>query len=509
VIKVACPLEQYHEYEEYLNMMNEKGFTDAEALALLPQDELAKDMKTDKEHTRVIKAAINSDDTNTKKTAIDAIASWGVDEVVSLGLKDDVGVKAAFDQLGIDISKIDVSWDDVSLDDATKVAAYVTAGHPKAIAYVDAVIQDALKTNSTSTDKLAAILLLDILGKGGMTSTFGTTSPIGKIKNIDQMMRVYDDYYNDVNNIDINKLEVGKTTQGVAITWTDGFGKERSQLMMDNQGNVWNPQTKKFENTTADKEGNSFIQEVMQIDKYTKITLNPEQYAKAVLDYLTGIKSTTDKETRESLWAIFVEQISNYNSLMWTCTGSGCLSGGNESSGGGGGGGGGSSGSGSGDKDLTENTLLVDTGAVTDVSIYANDELIGTCNTAITLDTGNYVIKATKDGYETVTFALLLGNYPVTKQVDMKKIANKINAFIKGIGGLEKLTNEHIFFVYCALKETNTSESEWRTLPKSLSPAITTMIERPTKYDVQYLRYMIEGEYTKAKLLVDEGKVTL
>jgi hypothetical protein len=26
---------------------------------------------------------------------------------------------------------------------------------------------------------------------------------------------------------------------------------------------------------------------------------------------------------------------------------------------------------------------------------------------------------------------------------------------------------------------------------------------------VQYLRYMIEGEYTKAKLLVDEGKVTL
>ena len=171
-------------------------------------------------------------------------------------------------------------------------------------------------------------------------------------------------------------------------------------------------------------------------------------------------------------------------------------------------GGGGSSG-GSTSEDLKENTLLVDTGAITDVSIYANDELVGTCNTAITLDTGNYVIKAVKDGYETVTFALLLGNYPVTKQVDMNKVASKINAFIKGIGGLENLTNEHIFFVYCAIKETNTTESEWRTLPKSLSPAITTMIERPTRYDVQYLRYMIEGDYTKAKLLVDEGKVTL
>ena len=523
---MACPIGQWRNYEKYLNEMNKKGYTDAEAIQELLKNENTKqktlndlkelkDVKSEKyneKKARLIRALMESTDTDAKKTTSDIITNWGVDDAIELRLDDDVNVKNAFDKIGIDISaiaSIKISWDDVSLDDAEKITKFVTAGHPKAIAYVDAVIQDALKTNSTSTDKLAAILLLDILGKGGMTSTFGTTTPIGQIKNIDQMMKIYDDYYNDVNNIDINKLEVGKTTQGVAITWTDGFGKERSQLMMDNQGNVWNPQTKKFENTTADKEGNSFIQEVMQIDKYTKITLNPEQYAKAVLDYLTGIKSTTDKETRESLWAIFVEQISNYNSLMWTCTGSGCLSGGNESSGGGGGGGGGSSGSGSGDKDLTENTLLVDTGAVTDVSIYANDELIGTCNTAITLDTGNYVIKATKDGYETVTFALLLGNYPVTKQVDMKKIANKINAFIKGIGGLEKLTNEHIFFVYCALKETNTSESEWRTLPKSLSPAITTMIERPTKYDVQYLRYMIEGEYTKAKLLVDEGKVTL
>ena len=119
-----------------------------------------KDMKADKEHTRLMKAAINSDDANTKKTAIDAITSWGVDSVVELGLKDDVGVKAAFDKMGIDISAIDVSWDDVSLDDAEKVTKYVNAGHPKAVAYVDAVIQEALKTNSTNTDKLAAILPL-------------------------------------------------------------------------------------------------------------------------------------------------------------------------------------------------------------------------------------------------------------------------------------------------------------------------------------------------------------
>jgi hypothetical protein len=507
---MTCALGQYHIYEEYLNMMNAKGFTDAEAIALLPQEELAKDMKEDKEHTRLMKAAINSDDTNTKKTAIDAITSWGVDSVIELGLKDDVGVKAAFDKLGIDISAIDVSWDDVSLDDAEKVTKYVNARHPKAIAYVDAVIQEALKANSTSTDKLAAILLLDMLGKGGMSSTFGTTTPMGKIKNIDQAMRIYDEYYNDISNIDTDKLKTGKTSQGVAITWADGFGKERSQQMMDNQGNVWNPQTKKFENTTADKEGNTFIQEVLQVDKYTKLTLNPEKYAEAVLDYIKGVQrvSPDDKSALEALQAIFIEKISNYNSLMWTCTGSGCLSGGSESSGGGGGGG--SSGDSSGkNKDLTENTLLVDTGAITDVSIYANEELVGTCNTAITLATGSYVIKATKDGYETITFALLLGNYPVTKQIDMKKIAQRITAFIKGIGGLENLTNEHIFFVYCALKETITTESSWRSLPKTLSPAITVMIERPTKYDIQYLRYMIQGEYTKAKLLVDEGKVTL
>ena len=83
---MACPLGQYHKYEEYLDMMNKKGFTDAEAIALLPQDELAKDMKEDKEHTRLMKAAINSDDANTKKTAIDAITSWGVDSVVELRL---------------------------------------------------------------------------------------------------------------------------------------------------------------------------------------------------------------------------------------------------------------------------------------------------------------------------------------------------------------------------------------------------------------------------------------
>ncbi len=504
---MACPLGQYHKYEEYLNMMNEKGFTDEEAIALLPQDELAKDMKEDKEHTRLMKAAINSDDANTKKTAIDAITSWGVDSVVELGLKDDVGVKAAFDKLGIDIAAIDVSWDDVSLEDAEKVTKYVNAGHPKAIEYVDAVIQEALKKDSTKTDKLAAVLLLDILGKGGMSSTFGTSTPLGKVKNIDQAMRIYDEYYNDVSNIDADKLKTGKTSQGVALTWVDGFGKERSQLMMDNQGNVWNPDTKKFENaTTTDEKGNTHTQEVLQVDKYTKLTLNPEEYAKAVLEYMKGVQlvSPNDRKAIEALQAIFIERISNYNSLMWTCTGSGCVA---SESGGGGGGGGGSGGSTK--EDLKENTLLVDTGAITDVSIYANEELVGTCNTAITLDTGSYVIKAVKDGYETVTFALLLGNYPVTKQIDMKKTAQKINAFIKGIGGLENLTNEHIFFVYCALKETITTESAWRTLPKTLSPSITVMIERPTKYDVQYLRYMIQGDYTKAKLLVDEGKVTL
>jgi hypothetical protein len=540
----ACPLGKTNGYDEYFKMMRNKTgndgskLTDTEIIDALPAAEVIKDINESPGSINLVMMALQSSDFNVRQAATNAIIRWNdVDLVVERGLNTNEDVVTAFKGKGIDITAFDVSFDKVSLDDATKLTKYVVAGHPLAIKFVDMIMQAALNKNKdtsklektknpltgklytkkeattqlTSDDNLSAIMLIDILAKGGMTDLFGTKSPIGQLKNFGQIQSIYDAYYDKVMNIIPENLKTGQNELGKpVIVWTDGLGKQRELNVFDDNGNVYDPFSQTYKSQTPDKEGNKFIQQSIQIDTYKKYELSQEGYTKLVLEIIQQMQNTvTTQESMNAITSLF-QQEAAIGGPLWTCIGSGCATS-SGSSGGGGGGSGGSDGgsSSSGKTSAKENTLLVDTGAVENVSILANGDAVGISNTAITLNVGDYTIIAQKDGYQSVTFALQLGDYPVTKQVTMVKNPLKINSFLEGIGGRENLTNEHVFYVYCAYKETITSESAWRTLPKNIEPPITVMIERPTRYDIQYLRYLIQGNDTAAKLLVDEGKVTL
>lgn len=546
----ACPLGAQNAYNTIFKEMRNivfkdgKKLTDSQIVDKMIQSEVVKAIQENPGNVTLVIAALGASDFNTRNAAKEAVTTWEIDFILSQKLNTNQPVIEAFKEKGIDITAFDTPWLEVDLDDTTKITKYVMANNPDAVKFVNAIMTAATtkvkdttqlkKTINPSTgklytekeaqlqltedDTLTAIMLIDILAKGGMERPFGDNK-MSKISNIDNVMKAYDDYYKNVMNIMPEKLELGKTANGTAaIVWQDGFGKQKDLPVIDDNGNALDPFTMKYRSNTPDKEGNQFIQQKMYPnpkDKYTYVLLNETEYANLILQTITQLQTT--RQTQENIDKIgnaFSSLAFDTSSALWTCVGNGCPGSGGGSSGGssGGSGGSGDSGGSSGGSTKTPaktNVLLVDTGAVKNVAILANGNSVGISNEPITLDVGSYTIVAKLEGYETETFALQLGEYPVTKQLTMRKMPLGINAFLNGIGGRQNLTNNHVFYVYCAIKELVTTDSAWRSLPRNIEPAITTMIERPTKYDVQYLRYLVQGNDTAAKLLVDEGKVTL
>ena len=117
-------------------------------------------------------------------------------------------------------------------------------------------------------------------------------------------------------------------------------------------------------------------------------------------------------------------------------------------------------------------------------------------------------VKAT--GYTTRRTSVTIGDYAVSKTMNLTRKPPSISTFINGIGGIQNLTRDHYLYAFCIYKQRKTSTYDWKAFADSVvvvpQEAIPTSI---SKDDVMYLYYILNGETSLANQLVLDGKVTL
>ena len=386
------------------------------------------------------------------------------------------------------------------------VALFVSSGHASAKRDVEHMVDEY--NNGTNT---RLIETLDAVGKYGVSKVYGAVvNAIDVIPTtaIEAYTRHNDDYKNQTKeSVSINAVYG-------TMNWVDGLGSEHKFDVVNGAGFVWNPAL----NDGKGGYDEGFEAEFSESANYKsgKWTFNREEYAKLLLSgELNGL---TEEETMTKYDEIGVTD--PYNELWWGCTGTLCgaveEAGGADggSSGGSGGGSGGSGGySSGGSTEEEETTGVVYIECNVHEATLKNKETgktIGGVNSSITLDKGSYTLVVSADKYVSREVLVEIGKYPVQKTVNLEKIPPSISTFIRGIG-IENMTKEALYFIYCIYKSRVTSNYTWREMANAANitvpdSAIPTMI---SKNDVLYVYYIVNNELSSAQGLVDQGLVTL
>jgi hypothetical protein len=385
------------------------------------------------------------------------------------------------------------------------VALFVSSGHASAKRDVEQMVNEY--NNGTNT---RLIETLDNVGKYGVSKVFGAVvNAIDVIPTtaIEAYTRHNDDYRNRT------KEKVSINAVYGTMNWVDGLGSEHKFDVVNGAGFVWNPAL----NDGKGGYDEGFEAEFSESANYKsgKWTFNREEYAKLLLSgELNGL---SEDETMAKYDELGVTD--PYNELWWGCTGTLCgeveEAGGDDggSSGGSGGGSGGSGGYSSGGSTDEETTGVVYIECNVHEATLKNKETgktIGGVNSTITLDRGSYTLVVSADKYVSREVLVEIGKYPVQKTVNLEKIPPSISTFIRGIG-IENLTKDALYFIYCIYKSRVTSNYTWREMANSVNitvpdSAIPTMI---SKNDVLYVYYLVNNELSSAQGLVDQGLVTL
>ena len=412
------------------------------------------------------------------------------------------------------------NFNDLSETERKQLAALYNAGDPDAVALINGMMDVAYsKQYEKYTDGeqvITSIGMLSALGEGGWTEFNVEKS---NLPNKGVALATYKKFYDDFKNIPPERMEVVDGGIYPKVQWESKL-KTQHGFDIASNGILFNPVTGKYdEKLTVErkyKQGYDSASMTFNVQKYAedfvsgKLTPRSQDEADKINEYLTYLmgedKNYQDKE-------------------YWTCVGTLCDAlygqkeekGGLEDSmgssgGGGGGGGGGRSGYrsyGSTTEESEDGSLYIECN-VNSAEVWSSSEKIGNVNSLITMKKGTYEIEVKATGYTTRSTSVTIGNYAVSKTMNLTRKPPSISTFIKGIGGIRNLTRDHYLYAFCIYKQRKTSAYDWKVFADSVvvvkQEAIPTSI---SKEDVMYLYYILNGETSLANQLVLDGKVSL
>ncbi len=485
-----------HKVKEYLDWATGRGMSLADAITWMSADIKGSIPKNfEGLETDQIKGLVINDQTG--KSALAVFAGMDQDALITSGwLKDkDIGndIANAYNQknqFNGNIQLLDSVFDPKQVLKADYLKTRIDGGDKDAFQYIQKI--------SAGTDENKKIELVDTIIDAGKKDE------LVKIPGGTDLKTAYFAHYQDPTTALNEKLfDVSQVSTYGTAEWYDGLGQKHT--FNTSEGNkLYDPSTGKYDIAyTPVNTGDPYHPAVWAPD--------PKAYFENVIaGGMTG-KQATD-------WVNAVDKNAPSQHANWICEGSGCTPAPAAEAGEGKGGGGGGSMSASGGKGTTgaaaggTNTLFIDTGDIADAEVWANNVMVGKSLTDITMPIGKYDVVIKKQGYRDKALGqIAIGNYPVTKTANMIKLQVGVDTFLKALGGVGRLTTDHILYVYCIAKEGLTGDSTWRVLANSLTltPPIPLMIERPYKYDALYLYYKLTGQTDLANKLVQEGRVVL
>jgi len=411
---------------------------------------------------------------------------------------------------------------DLTETERKQLAALYMAGDPHAITMIHGTLEFAYSENSKQWVKDAYMLdsigYLSTLGEGGWTAFDVEKS---NLPNKGVALETYKKFYDDINNIPPDRRYVADGGIYPKVEWKSklqtvhGFEVASGKLAYNPVTQTYDPNFKISREYKDEKGYNR-----------AKLELNLQQYAEDIASgKLTPKTQQQIDEVNKYLVWLMGEDDNYKDTKYWTCTGTLCdaLYGKQgEGSGGGGGGGGGSGGGGGGSSgyrssgytstptEKSENGSLYVECNVNNAEVWSSSEKIGNVNSLITLKKGTYEIEVKATGYTTRRTSVTIGDYAVSKTMNLTRKPPSISTFINGIGGIQNLTRDHYLYAFCIYKQRKTSTYDWKAFADSVvvvpQEAIPTSI---SKDDVMYLYYILNGETSLANQLVLDGKVTL
>lgn len=489
---MACKLN----YEKYMADMKGKGYSAAEALNLLPPENVAADMK--EANDSVVVAALASDNSNVRNQAAAEIATWDQNKI--LGTKDENGntlnknpnVADAYDNAhgGKGTTKIEAlegTFNAKNANNGQYLATRISNGDENALKYVQDI--------ATGKDANQKVALVDSLLAGGMTTY--------QIQNISgagtKLGADYKKHYDDIRNVDRTYLEVTNAGSGASVEYRDQMGNTHKWQVVQG-GALLVPVGKNADGSVKYEyvEDAGFMQ-IKPNDPYNSAT-----WAIKLDDYIDKVLRADDPIAALDA---FDKDVQKDPSKWYTCTGTGCPGMTPPDEAASGGGGGGDGGNGSGGTEPESISLYVDCN-ITDARVYANGIDIGQVNTKLGINAGEYLIEVKRTGYKTYTKLIQITKYPVSLTITLTKVGGGIGEYITNAGGLAAITPAHLFYLYCTFKIRTTTIALWGEMASATG--ITTPVPAGlTANDVMYLWYMVNGDPNSAKALVDSGEVII
>lgn len=331
----------------------------------------------------------------------------------------------------------------------------------------------------------------------------------------------YDSFYSDYRNIKTESIQVNKEELYPKMEWMSGIGIKFEQKIVDAAGRVFNPLLRDAKGRMVGGFDERIKAEIKYSKDYKSMTLsfNTEKY---IEDLKSGKYLVTNIAEEQAANEVLSKIVSDYkNTEYWSCSGTLCdafygqqQEQEQKSSGGGGGG---SSGGSSGYRSSSYGqTVENDMGSlyiecnVTEASVWVSGEKKGNVNEIIQISKGTYKVEVKATGYTTRSTSVTIGDYAVSKTMNLTKKTPSISIFINGIGGIQNLTKEHYLYLFCIYKMRKTSAYSWKQLADSVISIQSSIIPQSiSNFDVMYIYYVITGDTTSANGLVADGKVTL
>jgi len=495
-------------YAKALKSLTDKGMSDKEAVNLLSKGDKFKDIVESGIRDDTIGATeLNGLLTNSytsENTAAMLVEIQPKENLLKIqpDLQESGAWKAIEKQTGFEAwTKLPGKFDWNKANDDKYLLQYIQAGDKEALKIVEYAKSEAKKGNVKTL-----VSLVGDLSKASVSETKKLLNDDAELKD------PYEEFFGNWKNIAQEDITIDSLYG--TLKWVDYTGTEYKLDVVDGSGKVWSP-------TENDGKGGYISQELIPSEFKTKqgydsatFTLDRAKYAK---EFVLGVEGKTADEVQQIMlekgFLTKDKAVNLLNGDFYTCVGTLCGAQQPAESGSGGSGGGGDSKSFSSTEkaESTTEALYVECDVPAAVVIdKGNGMQLGSVNTTITMKKGSYTIQVKANGYKTRETPVTIGDYPVSKTMNLTKIGPSISTFIRGIGGIQHLTKEKYLYLYCVYMMRITSAYEWKQFAETVttveSSALPTII---SKNDVLYVYYLANGDITSAQALVDAGSVTL
>ena len=489
---MACDLGNY------LNDMEEKGYSETEALDMLPSDKVASALAdSDKD---IVVAALDSENTNVRIKAVNVAGGW--DQKTLLTTKDENGnplnqntdIAKAYNNAhggNTNIAALTGTFDNKKANDGKYMQNRLVNGDEDAIKYAQSV--------ASSGDQTKIVAFVETLRNGGMTNY-----DVQNISGAGQSLsNSYKSYYDDIGNVGTSDLVVNNAGTGASATYTDAMGNKHTWQVVQG-GSLLVPVGTNADGSTRYEYVSQAGYLSKKVDQYNTAT-----WAIKLDKYIEEVLQSDDPVSAAK---IFAEESKKSVTDWYTCTGTGCpgASTGKESSGSGGSGGTGSTKSTSSTTSARDTTLYINTKGV-DAKIYENGILLGNANELIEVNEGKHQLVLKAEGYidEEVGADISAGQQK-TMTVYMDKVTPDACTLTLALGGLSKLTENHILKYFCLYKYKATKYQGWKDLADEIEvdPDITMDLlpNTITKNDVRLMIAWIRGNTNDAIELISLGQ---